>query len=148
MIPFHSEGKFKFKFDSLTLFQIMLRVVPFQQRTLGIGVHWTFLRLLGFFFVRFFSLPCTSHSKFDFFFFCFARSQWTSIILTLLYKDELLNWKLWLRLYPVFRIYPRWSAVWYDDWYCLPEMEGGMWKTTILSCLWSLSTILDYYGCR
>jgi hypothetical protein len=28
--------------------QIMLRVVPFQQRTLGIGVHWTFLRLLGF----------------------------------------------------------------------------------------------------
>uniref|UniRef100_A0A915D4H3 Solute carrier organic anion transporter family member n=1 Tax=Ditylenchus dipsaci TaxID=166011 RepID=A0A915D4H3_9BILA len=28
--------------------QIMLRVIPFQQRTLGIGVHWTFLRLLGF----------------------------------------------------------------------------------------------------
>ncbi|KAI6188786.1 Solute carrier organic anion transporter family member [Aphelenchoides besseyi] len=28
--------------------QIMLRVVPFQQRTLGISVHWTFLRLLGF----------------------------------------------------------------------------------------------------
>ncbi|VDK71675.1 unnamed protein product [Litomosoides sigmodontis] len=28
--------------------QIMLRVVPFEQRTLGIGVHWTFLRLLGF----------------------------------------------------------------------------------------------------
>ncbi|KAI6233842.1 Solute carrier organic anion transporter family member [Aphelenchoides fujianensis] len=27
---------------------IMLRVVPFQQRTLGISVHWTFLRLLGF----------------------------------------------------------------------------------------------------
>ncbi|VDK64995.1 unnamed protein product [Anisakis simplex] len=27
--------------------QIMLRVVPFQQRTLGIGVHWTFLRLLA-----------------------------------------------------------------------------------------------------
>ncbi|VDM07903.1 unnamed protein product [Wuchereria bancrofti] len=27
--------------------QIMLRVVPFEQRTLGIGVHWTFLRLLG-----------------------------------------------------------------------------------------------------
>ena len=26
--------------------QIMLRVVPFKQRTLGIGVHWTFLRLL------------------------------------------------------------------------------------------------------
>lgn len=25
----------------------MLRVVPFKQRTLGIGVHWTFLRLLG-----------------------------------------------------------------------------------------------------
>lgn len=25
----------------------MLRVIPFQQRTLGIGVHWTFLRLLG-----------------------------------------------------------------------------------------------------
>ncbi|CAD5222066.1 unnamed protein product [Bursaphelenchus xylophilus] len=28
--------------------QIMLRVVPFHQRTLAIGVHWTFLRLLGF----------------------------------------------------------------------------------------------------
>jgi len=28
--------------------QIMLRVVPFQQRALGIGVHWTFLRLFGY----------------------------------------------------------------------------------------------------
>ena len=28
-------------------FQIMLRVVPFQQRTLAISVNWTFLRLFG-----------------------------------------------------------------------------------------------------
>uniref|UniRef100_A0AC35TZ74 Solute carrier organic anion transporter family member n=1 Tax=Rhabditophanes sp. KR3021 TaxID=114890 RepID=A0AC35TZ74_9BILA len=28
--------------------QILLRVVPFHLRTLSIGVHWTFLRLLGF----------------------------------------------------------------------------------------------------
>ncbi|KAL3122726.1 hypothetical protein niasHT_005443 [Heterodera trifolii] len=28
--------------------QIMLRVIPLQQRTLGIAVNWTFLRLLGF----------------------------------------------------------------------------------------------------
>lgn len=28
--------------------QILLRVVPFQQRTLAIGIHWYFLRLLGF----------------------------------------------------------------------------------------------------
>ncbi|KAK5976168.1 Solute carrier organic anion transporter family member [Trichostrongylus colubriformis] len=28
--------------------QIMLRVVPFDQRTLALGVNWTFLRLLGF----------------------------------------------------------------------------------------------------
>ncbi|WKX99988.1 hypothetical protein Q1695_014678 [Nippostrongylus brasiliensis] len=28
--------------------QIMLRVVPFDQRTLALGINWTFLRLLGF----------------------------------------------------------------------------------------------------
>ncbi|KAK6012738.1 hypothetical protein OSTOST_22086 [Ostertagia ostertagi] len=28
--------------------QIMLRVVPFDHRTLALGVNWTFLRLLGF----------------------------------------------------------------------------------------------------
>lgn len=35
----------------------MLRVIPFKQRALGIGVNWAFLRLLGieiFFFINLF----------------------------------------------------------------------------------------------
>ncbi len=31
----------------IPLQQIMLRVVPFKYRTLGIGVNWTILRLFG-----------------------------------------------------------------------------------------------------
>ncbi len=42
----------------------MLRVVPFEQRTLGIGVHWTFLRLLGmFFYTTIISFFVSNYSK-------------------------------------------------------------------------------------
>lgn len=103
------------------LFQIMLRVVPFDQRTLALGINWTFLRLLG----------------------MVSSARWIHPCCLVNFGVNLVTSS---QPFHSFRLYSRRNSVRNDDRPRLPRLGDGLWTSTELSGLRPAQAELDYHS--